>query len=284
VESDRRNSRYGCPKDPDYALCSDTRRAPDGPNISQVAAGSLITWRPHALSLRSPLREARYVSKDDPLARLMQPISASARGDSDVINLQLRGGMPFKVIAKNRNWNRDFWNDLVGPTLREDMDDETWIRGKIPPIADSDGVHKTFDIRYTNLGALGVHWAWPESHDHAKWGITLHSDWVYMGDINRMVSQRKRGGGTIAFQNQVLWKALSQSSFLLAPPGSTRAQAHELISLTHPDPTVSAPPARRASIRKRAASKPTGRKGGRTKAVASRGARSKRAVKKRLPH
>src|SRR6266550_546595 len=213
------------------------------------------------------------ISNNDPLALLMGPIDAKAPGDSDVINLQSRAGMPFKVIAKNKNWNRDFWNELVGPTLGEDMDDETWIRGKIPPIADSDGVHKTFDIKYINLGALGVHWAWPETHDHAKWGITLHSDWICVGDINRMVSQRKRGGGTIAFQNQVLWKALSQSSFLLAPPGSTRAQAHELISLTHPDPTGMGPPPKKRSVTKRAAGKKTGKKG----------ARSKRVVKKRKP-
>lgn len=208
------------------------------------------------------------ISTDDPLARLMGPIDAKAPGDSDVINLQSRAGMPFKVIAKNKNWNRDFWNELVGPTLGEDMDDETWIRGKIPPIADSDGVHKTFDIKYINLGALGVHWAWPETHDHAKWGITLHSNWICVGDINRMVSQRKRGGGTIAFQNDVLWKALSQSSFLLAPPGSTRAQAHELISLTHPDPTGNGPPVRKASVKKGARGKKTG---------------TKRVVKKRKP-
>lgn len=39
------------------------------------------------------------------------------------------GGMSFKVIAKNREWAQDFWNGLVGPTLDEDMDVETWIRG-----------------------------------------------------------------------------------------------------------------------------------------------------------
>jgi deoxyribonuclease II len=206
------------------------------------------------------LNRPAKISANDPLARLMQPIDAKAPGDSDVIDLKSRAGMPFKVIAKNRNWNRDFWNELVGPTLGEDMDDETWIRGKIPPIADSDGVHKTFDIKYINLGALGVHWAWPETHDHAKWGITLHSDWICVGDINRMVSQRKRGGGTIAFQNAVLWKALSQSSFLLAPPGSTRAQAHELISLTHPDPTGKGPPPKKAKVKKRAAGKTPAKK------------------------
>ena len=141
--------------------------------------------------------------------------------------------MPFTVFAKNREWNDDFWNDWVGPQLGDDMDDETWIRGPVAPVADSDGIHKTFDIKYINLGPLGLHLAWPESHDHAKWGITLHKPYVCVGDINRMISQRKRGGGAIAFQNPTLWSALSKSNLVLAPPGHTRTEATQMIKDTH---------------------------------------------------
>lgn len=175
------------------------------------------------------------LAQDDPLRRLAGKVDPSAKGDSNVLSLKTAGGMPFKVIAKNKKWNKDFWNELVGPTLKEDLDVETWIRGAIPPIADSDGIHKTFDIKYINLGPMGLHWAWPETHDHAKWGITLRGDWVCVGDINRMISQRKRGGGTIAFQNDTLWKALSQTSLLLAPPGKNRVDAHAVIHATHED-------------------------------------------------
>jgi deoxyribonuclease-2 len=178
----------------------------------------------------------------DALFKLMQPLQPDAPGDSNVIDLTTKGGMAFKVIAKNRKWNQDFWNGLVGPTLQADMDVETWIRGPIPPIADTDGVHKTFDVKYINLGALGVHWAWPETHDHAKWGITLQDEWVCVGDINRMISQRRRGGGTVAFQNEILWKALSKTSFLLAPPGHTRAQAHDVLRTTHVEHDQATPP------------------------------------------
>jgi deoxyribonuclease-2 len=113
------------------------------------------------------------------------------------------------------------------------MDVETWIRGKIPPPLDSDGIHKTFDVKYIDLSPLGVPYTWPETHDHAKWGITVDSDWVCVGDINRMVSQEKRGGGTIAFRNQKLWAALSKTDLLVAPPGHTRVDAQKLIKATH---------------------------------------------------
>ena len=109
-----------------------------------------------------------------------------------------------RTRAKNKKWNKDFWNDLVGPTLKTNINVESWIRGKIPPILDSDGIHKTFDIKYIDLRPLGFPWVWSETHDHTKWGISVDSDWVCIGDMNRMVSQRKRGGGTIAFQDPTL--------------------------------------------------------------------------------
>ena len=173
------------------------------------------------------------LSKTDPLFLLTQPLNPNAPGDSDSIPCQSRGGLAFTVIAKNRKWNKDFWNDLVGPTLQVDMNVETWIRGKIPPTLDSDGIHKTFDVKFIDLSPLGIPWTWPETHDHAKWGISVDSDWVCVGDINRMISQEKRGGGTIAFQDKTLWAALSKTDFTIAPPGHSRVDTQDLIKATH---------------------------------------------------
>lgn len=171
-----------------------------------------------------------------PLFKLCDGVNVNAKGNASVLSLKTRGGMDFKVIAKNRAWNQDFWNGLVGPSLGQDMDVETWIRGPIPPVPDTDGIHKTYDIKYVNLGFLGIHIAWPETYDHAKWGISTHSNWVCVGDINRMISQRKRGGGAIAFQNEILWRGLSKTDLLLAPPGMSRDDARKAIHATHHDP------------------------------------------------
>lgn len=181
------------------------------------------------------LPRAASLGKKDGLLALTQPPPSNNAPSAITIDCKSKAGMPFKVLAKNREWNQDFWNGFVGPQLGADMDVETWIRGLIPPVADTDGIHKTFDIKYINLGPLGAHWAWPETHDHAKWGITKESNWICVGDINRMISQRKRGGGTIAFQNQKLWQALSKTDLILAPPGHTREEALQLIRGTHVD-------------------------------------------------
>jgi len=173
------------------------------------------------------------------LFALTKPINVNAKGGTSTIRCNtLNNKQEFRVIAKNRDWGKDFWNDLVGPELGIDMDVETWIRGKnvIPPVLDSDGIHKTFDIKYIDLSRLGAPWAWPETRDHAKWGITTSDDWVCVGDMNRMISQEKRGGGTIALQDRTLWEALSQTDLLVVPPGHTLEEARQLIQATHRTP------------------------------------------------
>jgi deoxyribonuclease-2 len=195
----------------------------------KIAAQMAHHQEPQVFNPRLPAS----LDKEDPLYLLTQPLDPKDPGDSSVLDLHSAGGLNFKVIAKNRKWGRDFWNDLVGPTLKADMDVETWIRGPIPPTLDSDGIHKTFDVKYIDFSRIGAPWTWPESKDHAKWGISTDSDWVCVGDINRMISQEKRGGGTIALQDEKLWAALSKTELMVAPPGHSRADARKLIRATH---------------------------------------------------
>jgi deoxyribonuclease II len=170
------------------------------------------------------------------LRRLTQPLNPRLPGASNQLGCKTRGGQAFQVFAKNRLWGKDFWSDLVGPGLHANMDDETWIRGPIPPILDSDGIYKTFDIKFITLHRLRAPWAWPETKDHAKWGITTTNDWVCAADINRMISQEKRGGGGIALQNHALWSALSKTDLLVRPPGHTLQQAKAALLATHTPP------------------------------------------------
>lgn len=165
-----------------------------------------------------------------PLRLLAQKVDPNAAGDSHVLDFQSRGGKKFKLIAKNRKWGGDFWNQLVGPAIGVNLDVETWIRGAIPSEHDSDkagalntsGKLETFDVKSIDLNPIGAPWKWPETKDHAKWGIGVDADWVCVGDINRMISQEKRGGGAIAFQEQALWAALAKTDSL-KPGGPTKS-------------------------------------------------------------
>lgn len=229
-------------------------------SLSIKTATQIATQMPTHQQPQVYLPRAGGLKQAGALYALTQPLPPNPPPSADVIDCKTKGGMRFKVLAKDREWNRDFWNDFVGPTLKADMDLETWIRGPVPPVIDSDGIHKTFDIKYINLGPLGIHLAWPETRDHAKWGITKDVPWICVGDINRMISQRKRGGGTIAFQNQKLWTALGKTDLILAPPGHTREEARSLIRSTHERPGEPTPPAAAAPRAARPASPAHGRR------------------------
>lgn len=60
---------------------------------------------------------------------------------------------------------------------------------------------------------------WKSSEDHAKWAVSdaLAVPYVCIGDINRMQSQFKRGGGSLCISNPHLWTALSSSVDSLEP-------------------------------------------------------------------
>jgi deoxyribonuclease-2 len=124
------------------------------------------------------------------------------------VNFQSKKGEQFRLLAKNRYWNKDFWIDLVGPALKSNIDVETWRRGTVPGTEDADHIDETTDILYIDLEKLGIPYKWHYTKDHSKWGITETDDWVCVADINRQTSQEKRGGGTICFKNKTLWSSL----------------------------------------------------------------------------
>merc|ERR1711871_1384875 len=53
--------------------------------------------------------------------------------------------------------------------------------------------------------------AFSYTKDHSKWGISMDraQPWVCESDINRMTSQKNRGGGCICFQHAQLHAALA---------------------------------------------------------------------------
>ncbi len=156
----------------------------------------------------------RSVSKNDWLSRLSRGVNVNEKDEPCNIPFSSKDGQMFHLIAKNRHWGKDFWIDLVGPELHVDLNVESWRRGKLPDTEDSDKKHDVDDVQTVNLSALGLDYKWHYTRDHSKWAVSQESDWVCIADINRQISQEKRGGGAICFQNKLLWKSLSQIEIL----------------------------------------------------------------------
>jgi deoxyribonuclease-2 len=118
-------------------------------------------------------------------------------------------------MAKNANWGDDLYENLVAKTLKSDLVVESWIRGS----AEGTYCKPKYDyevVDVNNMAALGTdgtNITWRETQDHAKWCLSVDSGypWVCIADINRMTSQRKRGGGIFCFKNANLAAQMSGS-------------------------------------------------------------------------
>jgi deoxyribonuclease-2 len=117
----------------------------------------------------------------------------------------LQGGA-FMAFAKDNSWADNLYGALVAPTIKANMLVESWGRPLMAPACDG---------QYTVNNVLSVTFpggtVFTETQDHSKWGISTKGSWVCIGDINRMASQTKRGGGTLCFFNADLWNSLKAS-------------------------------------------------------------------------
>lgn len=102
-------------------------------------------------------------------------------------------------IAKSDKWDSDLFDDYLAPLFGCNLLCESWLR---PVCKDTNKVHNSSLIKWPN----GV--SYTETHDHSKYAISTNKDnpWVYIGDLNHMKSQAKRGGGGFIIKDEKLWK------------------------------------------------------------------------------
>jgi deoxyribonuclease II len=133
----------------------------------------------------------------------------------------------YTQFAKSKNWGEDLWDDLVSPYYKAPMYVETWISGSGGPMSSMcyNGTdnpawfkkNELYDIYQVSYITMPDGENWKNTQDHSKWGATIKSqirnDDVYtataacVGDINRMCSQEKRGGGAMCVEDAGLNKA-----------------------------------------------------------------------------
>uniref|UniRef100_A0A914E5Q0 Deoxyribonuclease II n=1 Tax=Acrobeloides nanus TaxID=290746 RepID=A0A914E5Q0_9BILA len=123
--------------------------------------------------------------------------------NANVANLMSKGGTEFTSFAKHKKFAKDLYADLVATTLQKPFYAETWLNGQGDPLGSfCNGTYNVYDVdRLQILGKTFVN-----SKDHSKWGISATSAIVCIGDINRMISQARKGGGTMCVKNQQLWE------------------------------------------------------------------------------
>ncbi len=135
-------------------------------------------------------------------------------GASHVETVKAVGGsLTFTHLTKNSKWDDNLWSALVAPTLKEDLMVESWIRGSA--VGKVCKPYKVVDVislaMHPPSGENGDAFEWLESQDHAKWavGMSKTKKWFCIGDINRMTTQQKRGGGALCFQSAAVYNRMS---------------------------------------------------------------------------
>jgi len=104
-------------------------------------------------------------------------------------------------IAKPPSLHLDIYEDYLvhefgGPCLVE-----SWMRGQ--SMDETDMVTHVKEMNgFSNL-------IYTETHDHSKIAVSTNAQhpWVYIGDLNRMHSQKTRGGGGVVIRDLNLWLA-----------------------------------------------------------------------------
>jgi deoxyribonuclease-2 len=182
-----------------------------------IAAQMFVAHQPNVY-LASKVPDALKGKTDDPRVQLLQnKITTSKQSYGNFIKFTSKAGTAFRSVAKNKEWNtpqgNDFYNDLVGPMLKESLDIETWEHGKEPGALEGDKVHHVMAMKSVDLSPLGIKpsYNWSEENDHAKLVISQKAEkqhFVCVGDINFTVSMEKRSGGTVAFECNQLWDSI----------------------------------------------------------------------------
>ncbi|KAM9970735.1 hypothetical protein ACTFIW_008704 [Dictyostelium discoideum] len=137
----------------------------------------------------------------------------SPRTDSTI--LSSIGGNSFQVFAKNAAWDKDLYEDLIQSTLKQNMVVTSWRLGSkasVMPTYCSGG-----NFTYDSINTLTFSFDdptegtvnWKYTKDHSKYALSIHEAdyYICIGDVNRMFTQFKRGGGSACFINKSLWQS-----------------------------------------------------------------------------
>ncbi|XGW07839.1 hypothetical protein V3C99_010740 [Haemonchus contortus] len=125
-------------------------------------------------------------------------------------DLQTRSHKRARAFAKYKNFQKDLWHDFIALNLQTPMAVETWRNGNSPDVGTECGTGvNVYDVKSVKV----LNKKYVNAMDHSKWGVSMKETIpaVCIGDINRQLSQFKRGGGAVCIEDMKLWKTFRQS-------------------------------------------------------------------------
>lgn len=169
-----------------------------------------------------------YASDVEHFSQLADKVKISADNITAINDFYTLQGVKYTQFAKSKKWGMDLWDDLISVHYKTPMYVETWISGSggamssmcynktetNPSDETKNAIHKIneeYDIYEVATVTMPDGETWTNTQDHSKWGIAMDSELgsnqqfnslaTCIGDINRMCSQEKRGGGAMCLED-----------------------------------------------------------------------------------
>ncbi|XP_051025014.1 deoxyribonuclease-2-alpha [Acomys russatus] len=120
--------------------------------------------------------------------------------------LTSQAGATFQSFAKFGKFGQDLYSGWLAAALGTNLLVEFWPNapGTLP--SDCSGTHQILDVTEIAFpGPSGP--SFKATEDHSKWCVAPVGPWVCVGDMNRNIAERHRGGGIVCTQLPSLWKA-----------------------------------------------------------------------------
>lgn len=129
--------------------------------------------------------------------------------------IKTKGGLEMTHFAKSPTKESDIY-EKISEELNVDLEAQSWKKGN-GGFQNSD-CSEDNNIKNVQSMAAPIEGGkksdeWEYSKDHSKWAVadSEKDPEICIGDINRMDSQLKRGGGMMCFRNRDVWSAFRET-------------------------------------------------------------------------
>ncbi|XP_033878301.1 deoxyribonuclease-2-alpha-like isoform X2 [Acipenser ruthenus] len=119
-------------------------------------------------------------------------------------------GSTFVSFAKYARYGDDLYSGLLVEPLGDDLLAKGWGRLHNPLPSNCSVKHNVYNVKSVKLPVIPP---FNITSDHSKWCVTMGKKtgiWTCIADMNREISQMRRGGGAVCTSNTAVWKAFSK--------------------------------------------------------------------------
>lgn len=104
----------------------------------------------------------------------------------------------------------DLYSGLLVEPLGDDLLAKGWGRLHNPLPSNCSVKHNVYNVKSVKLPLIPP---FNITSDHSKWCVTMGKKtgiWTCIADMNREISQMRRGGGAVCTSNTAVWKTFSK--------------------------------------------------------------------------